>query len=289
MRRRRDRNATPELNAAPPAQEDIARFLRVHPPFDALDENTVGRIAAAAETQSYPAGATIFSQGAGPIEHLRVVRSGSVEIVHHGRVLDLLGEGELFGQASMLSGLPTGFEARAAEETEAYRIPADVARELVDAPAGLRFVARSLLDTSATLAGLSVPVRDPAHQPVSSLIRVKPVVCGPETTLREAARAMTAGGATSVVVRARDGALGILTDRDLRSRVIAAGLTGVEPVSAAMSSPAYTCAPDRLGGEVLLDMLDRGFRHFPVVTGSGDVLGVVEDSDLVAVDTRSSF
>jgi CBS domain-containing protein len=289
VRRRRDRTAAPALNAAPPAQEDIARFLRVHAPFDALDENTVGRIAAAVEAESYPAGATIFSQGADPIEYLRVVRRGAVEIVHHGRVLDLLAEGELFGQASMLSGLPTGFEARAAEATEAYRIPADVARELVDAPAGLRFVARSLLDTSATLAGLSVPARDPAHQPVSSLIRVGPVVCGPDTTLREAARAMTARGATSVVVRAPDGTLGILTDRDLRSRVIAAGLTGVEPVSAAMSSPAYTCAPDRLGGEVLLDMLDRGFRHFPVVTGSGDVLGVVEDSDLVAVDTRSSF
>ncbi len=277
------------MNAAPPAQEEIARFLRVHPPFDALDENTVRRIAAAADSESYPAGATIFSQGADPVEHLRIVRSGAVEIVHHGRVLDLLGEGELFGQASMLSGMPTGFEARAAEPSECYRVPADVARELVDAPAGLRFVARSLLDTSAEIAGLSVPARDPAHQPVSSLIRAKPVVCGPEATIRDAAQAMTAAGATSVVVRVRDGSLGILTDRDLRSRVIAAGLTGVEPVTAVMSSPAYTCPPDRLGGEVLLDMLDRGFRHFPVVTGSGDVLGVVEDSDLVAVHTRSSF
>jgi CBS domain-containing protein len=55
------------------------------------------------------------------------------------------------------------------------------------------------------------------------------------------------------------------------------------------SAPAYTCPPDRLGGEVLLDMLDRGFRHFPVVSASGEVLGVVEDRDLVAVHARSSF
>ncbi len=56
-----------------------------------------------------------------------------------------------------------------------------------------------------------------------------------------------------------------------------------------MSAPAYTCSPDRLGGEVLLEMLDRGFRHFPVVSATGEVLGVVEDLDLVAVQTRSSF
>ncbi len=277
------------MSAAPPALDDIARFLRGYPPFDALDEDTVRRIAAGADSESYSPGATIFSQGADPVEHLRIVRSGAVEIVHHGRVLDLLGPGELFGQASMLSGMPTGFEARAAEPTECFRVSAGVARELVGSPAGLRFVARSLLDTSADLAGLSVPVHDPAHQPISSLIRVGPVVCDPDTTIREAARMMTAAGATSVVIRARDGSLGILTDRDLRSRVIAAGLSGVEPVTAAMSSPAYTSPPDRLGGEVLLDMLDRGFRHFPVVTGSGEVLGVIEDVDLVAVHTRSSF
>jgi CBS domain-containing protein len=277
------------VSAAPPALDDIARFLRGYPPFDALDEDTVRRIAAAADSESYPPGATIFSQGADPIEHLRIVRSGAVEIVHHGRVLDLLGPGELFGQASMLSGMPTGFEARAAEPTECFRVSAGIARELVGSAAGLRFVARSLLDTSADLAGLSVPVHDPAHQPISSLIRLKPIVCDPDTTIREAARMMTALGATSVVIRARDGSLGILTDRDLRSRVIAAGLSGVEPVTAAMSFPAHTSPPDRLGGEVLLDMLDRGFRHFPVVTGSGEVLGVVEDIDLIAVRTRSSF
>ena len=79
------------------------------------------------------------------------MRSGAVEIVHDGRVLDLLGEGELFGHASMLSGLPTGFEARAAEDTLCYRIGAEVAHELLADPAGLRFVARSLLEPPAEL------------------------------------------------------------------------------------------------------------------------------------------
>ena len=270
---------------------DIARFLQQHPPFDALDAGDVDRVAAAAEIEFHRAGSTIFSQGSDPVEHLRVVRAGAVEIVFDGRVLDLLGEGELFGHASMLSGLPTGFEARAGEDTVCYRIPADIAQEPLSRPAGLRFVARSLLDLryEGGAAVATEPGVDPPLQPVGSLLRADPVVCRRDTSIREAAEMMTAAHATSVVVDLGDGSLGILTDRDLRTKVVAQGLTGDTPVSVAMSAPAYTCPPDRLGGDVLLDMLDRGFRHFPVVSATGTILGVIEEIDLVAAQTRSSF
>ena len=101
---------------------------------------------------------------------------------------------------------------------------------------------------------------------------------------------MTAAGATSVVVRARR-----RVARDPhrpRSAHVASsppGSAADAPVTAAMSAPAYTCPPDRLGGEVLLDMLDRGFRHFPVVIGAGEVLGRGRGHRPVAVQTRSSF
>jgi CBS domain-containing protein len=273
------------------AAPEVTRFLQERPPFDALDDGELGRVAAAAEVEFHRAGATIFSQGAEPVEHLRVVRAGAVEIVFDGRVLDLLGEGELFGHASMLSGLPTGFEARAGEDTICYRIPAQIAQEPLSRPAGLRFVARSLLDIryEGGAAVETEPGVDPPLQPVGSLLRGAPVVCRPDTTIREAAELMTAAHATSAVVDVGHGSLGILTDHDLRTRVVASGLTGDTPVSVAMSTPAYTCPPDRLGGDVLLDMLDRGFRHYPVVSATGTILGVIEEIDLVAAQTRSSF
>ena len=96
---------------------DIGDFLGSFPPFDAVGADDLARVAAVTETEVIPRGKTIFSQGAGPVEYLWMVRSGSVEIIHDGRLLDLLGPGELFGHASMISGLPTGFEARAAEDT----------------------------------------------------------------------------------------------------------------------------------------------------------------------------
>jgi CBS domain-containing protein len=278
------------LSAVSPAPHEVSRFLRAYPPFDALEPGVVERVAGAVEIEFFRAGTTIFSQGADPVEHLRVVRSGAVEIVLHGRTLDLLGEGELLGHTSMLSGLPTGFEARAAEDTLCYRIGADAARDLLVAPAALRFVARALLERGEAVDGEARrPAPDPAEQPVGTLIRSGPVLCGPDTTIAAAAQMMTAAPSTSVVVDLGDGSLGILTDHDLRTRVVAAGLPGGAPVSAAMSAPAVTCGPERLGGDVLLDMLDRGIRHLPVVSGGGEVLGVVEDLDLVVVQSRSSF
>jgi len=275
-------------HAGPP---DIVRFLLDHAPFDALGADRVQRVAEAVELEEHPAGATIISQGADPVAHLRVVRTGTIEIVHDGIVLDLLGEGELFGHASMLSGLPTGFEARAAEDVTCYRIDAEVARSLLSDPAGLRFVARSLLErpSGGAAADVDASARDPTNEPVGSLLRAPPVICAPQTPIRDVVQRMSAGGTTCALVDLGDGTLGIVTDRDLRTSVLAAGLGGDAPASAAMSAPAYTCRPDRLGGDILLEMLDRGFRHFPVVSATGKILGVIEDVDLLAAYSRSSF
>ena len=246
---------------------DIAGFLGSHPPFDAVEADDLARVAAVTETEVIPRGKTIFSQGAGPVEYLWVVRSGSVEIIHDGRVLDLLGPGELFGHASMISGLPTGFEARAAEDTVCYRIPADVMRPLLARADVLRFVARSIVDRDVVTTAPADPRSDPVQSRVATLIRTPPLVCQGSEPIREAAKRMTAEGASAVLVP-HGGTFGIVTDRDLRSRVIAAGLSPEAPVSAIMTEPAYTVTADRLGGDVLLDMLERNVHHIPVLSPS---------------------
>ena len=275
-----------QLTAAP--DPGAADFLRLYPPFDALEPDAVARVAAAAELEHHPAGTTIFSQGAEPVSHLRVVCGGAVELVLDGRTLDLLGVGELFGQTSMLSGLPTGFTARAHEQTACLRIPADVARATLGRPEALRYLSRSLLDRGR-LGPARESATDPADQPVEALVRRPLVVVAPDTTIREAAQQMSTAGATCVVVDGGGEGLGILTDRDLRTRVIADGMSADDPVAAVMTAPAVTVSADRTGALALLDMLDRGIRHLPVVSATGRVLGVVEDADLAAAEARTPF
>jgi CBS domain-containing protein len=267
--------------------EDVAAFLGSHPPFDGLDAGQLARVAAVTGVETFPRGEPIFSEGAGPVEYLRVIRSGSVEILHEGQVLDLLGPGELFGHASMLSGLPTGFEARAAADTLCYRIPADAVSALLARPDFLRFIARSIVSGHAAGPERAPPV-DPVQRRVATLIRTPPLLCPPGAPIREVAKRMTAEGATAVLVQA-GGTLGIVTDRDLRSRVIAAGASPDAPLATIMTAPAYTVHGDVLGGDVMLDMLERGIHHIPVLSAAGEVLGVVDDDDLIAAEARKPF
>jgi CBS domain-containing protein len=266
------------------ADPEAAAFLGSRPPFDAVGADDLARVAAVTETEVVPAGKTIFPQGAGPVGYLWMVRTGSVEVRHDGRVLDRLGPGELFGQASMISGLPTGFEARAAEDTVCLRIPADAVRPLLARPEVLRFVARSIVSGNSrpSTAGAST---DLAQQTVGALIRRPPLVCPGGEPIRAVATRMTAEGASAVLVPHGD-TFGIVTDRDLRSRVIAAGLSPDEPVSAIMTTPAYTVGSGRLGGDVLLDMLERNIHHIPVLSPGGQVLGLLDEGDLVAAEGR---
>jgi CBS domain-containing protein len=268
---------------------DIVEFLHRHPPFEELDEEALEELAETVEVEYFPAGTTIFRQGEKPREHARIVRRGTVELIDRGRVLDVLTEGELFGHPSMLSGLPTGFEARAGEDALCYRLPADKVVPLLTRPSGLRFVARSLL--SRPKPGREPPPEglDLARQPVAHLARRQPVVCEPSRSVREVARRMAEEGASSALIRVPEGGFGIFTDRDLRVRVVADGTPVDAPVSEAMSFPAFSVGPERLAADVLLEMLDRGIRHVPVVSSRGEVLGMLDDAGLLASEARRPF
>ena len=269
---------------------DIADFLRTIPPFDALDPDPLDEVANACTIEFVPGGQTIHVQGGAPATEARVIRRGAVELIDQGQVVDLLGEGEMFGHASVLSGDPLGFTVRAHEDTLCYVIAADVIRPVLAHPSAIRYVVRSIggrfemrLRESPWQTGV-----DPAMRQVGELVRSPAVVVEPSTSVQEAAQRMAEAGSSSVLVQLPDG-LGIITDRDLRTRVVAAGAAPDAPVSEFMSAPARTVTADRTGVHVLLEMLDRGVRHFPVVDAHRRLVGVISDTDLMAVETRTPF
>jgi CBS domain-containing protein len=118
-------------------------------------------------------------------------------------------------------------------------------------------------------------------------VRNRPVVSSPDDPIREVASRMADAGASAALVRLPDGGLGIVTDGDLRDRVVAGEVGAEAPVSEVMSAPAFTVTPERLGAEAMLEMFDHGVRHVPVVWPHGEVLGVVSDRDLLVAATRT--
>ncbi|WP_249012334.1 putative nucleotidyltransferase substrate binding domain-containing protein [Conexibacter sp. DBS9H8] len=268
------------------ARTELIRFLGMRPPFDALAADELAELAEATELEFHPRGAAILTEDGGPVTFLRVISAGAVRIVHAGRLLDLLVSGDSFGHDAMLAGMPPGFEARAAEDTLCYRIPAESAGPLL---------ARARHGMLALRAG------DPANRAVTHLIRTATVLCSPEQPIAEVAAEMTQAGTDAALVRLErhpagppeaggwvDG-FGIVTDHDLRSRVLAAGVSAEAPVGSIMTTPVFTVTPDRLGAEVMFALLERGLHHVPVLTRSGQVVGIVSDSDLSAPRERAWF
>ena len=242
-----------------------------HPPFDALGVDRVQRVADAVELEYHPAGTTIISRAPSPVEHLRVVRSGAVEIVYDGTRARPARRGRAVR--------PRLDAVRPADRIRGPRggghdLLSDRRRRRAQPAGGSGGAAvRRPLAARATPAELPRPDRERrATRRTSRSARCS----RPAGRLRardvdpRRGRRMSAGGANCAVVDARRRPLGIVTDRDLRTRVARDRVSAAtRPVSAAMSAPAYTCRPDRLGGDVLLEMLDRGFRHFPVRVGDG--------------------
>jgi CBS domain-containing protein len=272
-----------------PDMHDIAQFLARHPPFDTLEEKEVEEAAAAAELEFYAAGTAILESAEETSRFAYVVRRGSVELLVDGRLHDLIGDGEMFAFASLLQDAPLGFVARAAEDTLAYRFPEHAILPVLERAAAVRFVARSLArDVHLMTRPEEPPVPSGGGRPVGELIRAPALVCPAETSVQDAARRMVAEGATCVLVDLGE-RHGIVTDRDIRTRVVAEGAGPETPVWEVMSAPAWTVAAGRSGTEALLEMLDHGIRHLPVEAPDGSLLGVLDDVDLMASERRAPF
>ena len=268
---------------------DIAQFLAQHPPFDSLDEQTLERVAGSAEIEFYASGTAILESAEATSRFAYVIRRGAVELLVDGRLHDVLTEGEMFAFASLLQDAPLGFVARAAEDTLAYRFPEEAILPVLERPAAVRFVVRSLSRDVHLLTRAEEPaVPSAGGRRVSDLMRAPALVCPPETGVQDAARQMAEAGASCVLVDLGE-RLGIVTDRDLRTRVVADGAGPETPISDVMSAPAWTVTADRTGTEALLEMLDHGIRHLPVLGPDGALLGVLDDVDLMASERRAPF
>jgi CBS domain-containing protein len=103
----------------------------------------------------------------------------------------------------------------------------------------------------------------------------------PTATVHEAACVMTRANCGSVlVIDASSTLLGIVTERDLMTRVLAKALDPTKtPLSAVMTARPQCIKPETRVADAVLIMIERGFRHLPVIAESGHILGVFSVRD----------
>lgn len=105
-------------------------------------------------------------------------------------------------------------------------------------------------------------------------------VIGPEQTLREAAVLMRQKDIGSLPVGEHDRLIGMLTDRDIVIRALAAGGDADSPVREAMSGSIKYCYEDDDVDDVADNMASLEIRRLPVVSRDKRLVGIVSLSNM---------
>ena len=114
---------------------------------------------------------------------------------------------------------------------------------------------------------------------------------GPTASVWEAACVMTRASCGSVLImEPPDALLGIVTERDLMTRVLAKALEPKHTTLAQIMTPQPHCVPPETPvSDAVVTMLERGFRHLPIVAPDRKVLGVFSIRDALPLELGAAL
>jgi len=270
----------------------IAYFLKDFPPFSFLQEAEREALASTIAVCYGKPTEVLFAEGDENRKMAWVLRQGKVNLTKNDAGNDQLIEecepGDVFGMRSLLSGNPYSMTAICEGECLLYTIPqSDFERLLVENQYFALYFASGYAAGQA-IVGKTTQSFHPKNQtwdstPISYSKKV--LTCPPEHSIYQAAQLMSERNVGSIIISdATQQPLGIITDRDLRKKVIAARTPLDEKVTTIMSAPVKTVAPQLTISEVLVKMIRYHVHHLVVTEdGSSDsiIKGIVSDHDLM--------
>ena len=274
---------------------DVQTFLAQHPPFNHLSEKQlefasnnifVAFSKSGSELQSKQSAGDAYEVG------MLIVRSGSLEVRTDKDVLiDRLSEGDYLIPGALTRDSDNKPHISVLEDCLYYELT-DYAFQTLSA--GSSEIAALGEDDKTRLTHVHSIVTDSdLHQHADQLSKdayltqkVKEnmstgvVSASPQTSIREAAQLMKKKHVSSLLIKDGNKLVGIITDRDLRTRVLAEGLSDQEKVEQVMTrSPMCVDVSSRLH-DAQLKMMSEGVHHLPVMQDD-DPVGIITPSDIM--------
>ena len=280
----------------------VVAFLKTVPPFEFLPDAELSRLAASTSLEYFPKDTTIISAGRPAADSLYVVHKGGVKLAMRTRVgkelvFDMRSEGEIFGLLSLMGRDIARLDVTAIEDTLCYTIPGATMQELI---AEYKDVSDYLLRVSMTRY-MDLTLRQLQQQThlmgdterllyslsIKDVVTKAAAVCSENTSIGEAARLMSSSHATCLAVVGPDGsALGVVTDRDFTSRVVAPSLSLDLPVTKIMTTPVISVESSARLFQGLLAMISHDIQHV-LVTEEGAPKAVLTGHDLTLLQGKS--
>ncbi len=284
-------------------QYDLEILLKTIP-FSFLPEKAMEELFEHFSIKEHKKGTTLFVQGESKVEDFYVIVKGSLERYFEGskgKVLrDKLGEGDTYGGMSILMNDSVSvITLRVAEDSIFYTLPADKFLDLCS-----RFDHFKEFYTNTfgkwmqrkSYAGILARQTSKEHaspffsQPVSAIFKPNLVSCSHESTIKQAAQKMTKNKISSIFIRDENKKInGIVTDSDLRERVVTKGYDISRPVSEIMSGSLVSVDAESQVFEACLILMKKSLNHLPVRNKTGKITGVLTQNDFLDAQGKSPY
>jgi len=270
----------------------IAFFLKDYPPFSYLDYETLEKLSSVLTVRYLEEEEVLFKEGDKGHNRCFVVRQGNILLSKKDgedvALVDQCEEGDILGVRSILTSNPYVLTAICKEESLIYEIEKETFQKLLD-----DYPRFALFFASGYAAGQAV-VRKQENESSESFFKLSEqhvdfsknvLTCSTETTIQEAAQRMSERKVGSIVVIDElSFPKGIVTDTDLRNKVVATSLSLDSQIGSIMSSPIATIGPVFTHSELLIHMMRKRVHHLVITEDGSDkskLVGVISDHDVL--------
>ena len=283
----------------------VKEFLKRFPPFTFLNETSLGLVAKGVEVKYFAQGEYLFHQGDPAQDFFFVLKEGSVQLTENkegkDRVVEVCDEGDVFGVLALLGKRPYILNAQATEDSLIYAVPVAIFEKI------LKENSRVSLYFAAGFASGQVVIRtdlsqsQKARKDFTELSKdnglmifsgqsdlnfsIDVLTCPKGTPISKAVERMADKSVGSiVVVDENQFPLGIITDKDLRNRLVAKKKSYDTPVEDLMTSPVMTKSKEAGFSDLYLTMIKNRLHHL-IFTEDGSleskVTGILSDHDIL--------
>jgi CBS domain-containing protein len=277
------------MSFPPITPTQILQALRNHRAFRILPEAVLASLAPALRVQEYGAQSPV-SLGTELKSHAHWLIDGQVDLLDaEGHHVLRLQPGEVFGldqgDALHISA------AQAQTDARVIQIPLPTIQDLCENTPALTyflpaFPPRSDQAPTSQRAG-SDPALNLMTTPVRALVKRAPITLGPHTPIREAAQLMSEKRVSSVLIEKDQRLFGLVTDRDLRGRVVAVDLDTSRPIMDIATLAPLTMDVQSPAFEALLLMARHNIHHVPVLDGER-IVGMITATDVTEQHSTSA-
>ncbi|AXA22945.1 putative nucleotidyltransferase substrate binding domain-containing protein [Pseudomonas putida] len=273
------------------------QFLQRFPPFNQMEQGHLAYLVEQCQLRFYASGESIIKPADGPVEHFYIVKQGRVvgerqHVTGPGVETTFeIASGECFPLAALLGERATRTEHLAGEDTFCLQLNKAAFIRVFSLSSVFRDFA--LRGVSSLLDQVNQQVRQRAvetlgtqyslNTPLGELAMRHPVVCTPDTPLRDAVRSMHEQQVGSIaIVNEQRFPIGIFTLRDLRQVVADASAELSAPIDRHMTVAPFYLSPQASAFDAAMAMTERHIAHVCLVD-NGRLCGVVSERDLFSL------